>query len=374
MKKKRVMFLIESMVVGGAECVLLHLVNNLDLAKYDITVLSVFKNSVYPGYNCQFSESLPAHVNYSYLINNENPIKYKLFNIAFNRGCKRILHKLLIGNSFDVEIAWYEGLPTTFIAHSSNKSSRKLAWLHYGDGFSNLTSSQRLQYQKEYVIFDQIVGVSNGVCKNFRERIGKTFPLITRYNILDDVSIRNKARAFKVDRPAVTTFITVGRLIQVKGYDRLLQVCGKLKNEGFRFNLWMIGEGSEHDHLMEIVQKNNLELEVSMLGNKDNPYPYMLSADWFISSSFAEGFSTVLTEACILSTPMISTRCAGTSELIGENSEYGLMAVNSENGIYEKMKMVLEQPCLHEKYVEKTVMRSKYWKKENLLKSIEEIL
>ena len=54
MKKKKVLFLIESFIVGGAERVLIDIANNLDASKYDITVCSVYKHSVYKGYNKTF--------------------------------------------------------------------------------------------------------------------------------------------------------------------------------------------------------------------------------------------------------------------------------------------------------------------------------
>ena len=79
-RKKKLLFLIESMMVGGAERVLISLVNNLSPSQYDVTVVSVFRKSVYEGYDCTFEDSLKSHVHYKYLIDNTNKYKYKLFN------------------------------------------------------------------------------------------------------------------------------------------------------------------------------------------------------------------------------------------------------------------------------------------------------
>lgn len=372
--KKRLLFLIESMVVGGAERVLINLVNSLDAAKYDVTVMSVFKQSIYENYRCTFADSLAPHVKYKYLIDNSNPLKYKAFNLAFCHGSKWLLHQLLIGGGYDVEIAWYEGLPTTFLAHSSNRHSRKLAWLHYGDGFANLSVAQRDTYLREYRQYDTIVGVSDGVCRNFQERLAKDFPLTTCYNILDDKEILRKADAFTVEREESLTFVSVGRLIPVKGYDRLISACTRLKQEGHDFRLWLIGEGSEHEALQQQILQNELEKEVRLFGNQDNPYPYMKAADWFVSSSHAEGFSTVLTEACIIGTPIISTQCLGTAELLGENSEYGLMTENSEEPLYQAMKRVLTHPDLRADYSAKIRQRSAVFQNETLVRAVENIL
>lgn len=372
--KKRLMFLIESMVVGGAERVLLNLVNSLSSEKYDITVISVFRQSVYENYQCTFTDSLAPHVRYKYLVDNTNSLKYQLFNAFFYHGNKRLLHQLLIGNGYDVEIAWYEGLPTTFLAHSSNKHSRKLAWLHYGDGFAHLTPQQKETFLQEYRKYDEIVGVSDGVCRNFRERLGGNFSLRTCYNILDDNEIRAKADAFTVERETPLTFVSVGRLIPVKGYDRLINACARLKQEGHDFRLWLIGEGSEHEALQQQILQNSLEEKVHLLGNQDNPYPYIKAADWFVSSSLAEGFSTVLTEACIIGTPIISTRCLGTAELLGANGEYGLMTENSEEALCQAMRNVLVHTEMGEDFSVKIQSRSAAFQKEELVRVIEQML
>lgn len=372
--KKRVLFLIESMIVGGAERVLVNLVNNLPADRYNITVMSVFKKSVYEGYDCTFTDRIAPHVKYRYLIDNRNHVKYRIFNILFNHGWKRLFHWWLIGHEYDVEVAWYEGLPTTFLANSSNKHSKKIAWLHYGDGFANLTSSEKEKYCSEYAAYDQIVGVSDGVCRNFRQRMGDGYPLTTCYNILNDEEIRKKADAFNVEREQVLTFVSVGRLIFVKGFDRLISVCGRLKKEGFDFCLWIIGEGSEHDALQRQIQNDKLEQQIHLFGNKDNPYPYIKAADWIISSSHAEGFSTVLTEACIIGTPIISTQCLGTAELLGENNEYGLMVENSDEGLYLAMKQVSVHPEWREEYSNKIRQRSAAFHKDAMLKTVEDVL
>lgn len=371
--KKRLMFLIESMVVGGAERVLLNLVNSLSPEKYDITVISVFKQSVYENYQCTFTDSLAPYVKYKYLVDNTNSLKYQLFNAFFYHGNKRLLHQLLIGNGYDVEIAWYEGLPTTFLAHSSNKHSRKLAWLHYGDGFAHLTATQKDVYRKEYRQYDKIVGVSEGVCRNFKERVGEDFLLTTRYNILDDQEILRKADAFTVEREDPLTFVSVGRLIPVKGFDRLVNACACLKQEGLNFRLWLIGEGSEYEVLQKQILQNSLEEKVHLLGNQDNPYPYMKAADWCVSSSRVEAFGMVLLEAMMVGTPVIATKCLGTAELLGTNGEYGLMTENSEEALCQAMKRVLTHRDLQTVYKMRLKRGSERWNKLSLLRKVENL-
>lgn len=368
--KKKVLFLIESFIVGGAERVLLNLVNAMDKTKFDVTVISVFKKSVYDGYDAKFDEALSKDVHYKYLIDNTKKWRYLLFNYLFNKLPKKWFHRLLIGTGYDTEVAFYEGLPTTFISCSSNKKSKKIAWLHYGDGFADSTGAKRESYQKTYSKYDMVVGVSNGVCCNFKHRVGEHQNLISRYNVIDDERVRAKAKEFVPETKANgVSFVAVGRVCEIKGYDRLLRVCLKLHDEGFDFYLCIIGGGCM-DVLSKYVADNSMQDYVHFLGHKDNPYPYIKNADWLICSSYAEGFSTVITESMIIGTPVISTDCFGTEELLGDN-KWGIRCFNSEDGLYHTMKMVLLDNMIHEHYSTKASDRGDMFKKHILLEEIE---
>ena len=378
-RKKKLLFLIESMMVGGAERVLISLVNNLSPSQYDVTVVSVFRKSVYEGYDCTFEDSLKSHVHYKYLIDNTNKYKYKLFNFLFNRLNKRIIHRLFVGSEYDTEIAWYEGLPTTFIANSSNKRSRKLAWLHYGAGFRNVTDEERLVFQKVYSRFDVVVGVSKGVVENFKDKIDSKMNVVACYNVIEDESVRKRAlEKFTKDscvnkEGSIVHFVCVGRLSEVKGYDRLLNIAVRLKSEGFRFRIDIVGDGLLRKELQSYINSNELDDCVTLCGNKDNPYPYIKHADWLVCASYAEGFGMAIIEALIIGTPVISTDCSGTDELLG-NSEYGIRCENSENGLYEAMKSVLTDDSLYIKYKKKAAEGGRRFNKEQLLQEIEQIL
>ena len=55
--KKKIIFIIESFIVGGAEKMLIDIVNHLDPDLYDITVCSIYKYSVYPNYERYYLSS-----------------------------------------------------------------------------------------------------------------------------------------------------------------------------------------------------------------------------------------------------------------------------------------------------------------------------
>lgn len=98
----------------------------------------------------------------------------------------------------------------------------------------------------------------------------------------------------------------------------------------------------EREKLEKLIMDNHLSDVVFLYGYKENPYPYIKSSDVFICSSYAEGFSTVVTEALILGVPTVTTDCAGMRELLGD-SHYGLIVKNSEEGLLEGITQMIDK-------------------------------
>lgn len=371
--KKKVAFYIESMVVGGAEKVLIDLVNNLDTQKYEVTIIALFKKSVYSDYSFNFEDSFKPHVRYKYLIDNTNVIQYRLFNFLYAHIPKRTFYHYLIRDVYDIEVAFYEGWPTEFVSFSS-QNNYKIAWLHTNQQrlYQNLTATQMEEKKRIYQSFEQIVGVSNAVCQSFTAIFPKTEPKCV-YNPLQDELIYTKAQIEEVKRKEVTQFITVGRLIAVKGYERLISALAECRREGYSFNLWIIGEGESRDQLKEMVDRYHLEQEIQFLGQKANPYPYIKAADCMICSSYEEGLSTVVIEAIILGKPVITTDCSGMQEIFGKQ-ECGYICENSEEGLRKAIKKLLKRPANLEYYHKQAQNRRVFFSLKNRMADVEKLL
>ena len=374
---KKVMFMIESMIVGGAEKALINIANNLDKNKYDVTVLSMYKYSVYDGYDHNFKELFDEDVKVKYLIDNSKSIRYRLFNCLYNRLPKSWFYKFFIKENYDIEVAFYEGFPTTFLSNSTNIKSKKLAWLHTDskNAFGSLGNDD-LEIQKSiYNKFDSIVGVSKSVVDSFNKIFNLEEKTAVQYNILDNENILKKSKE-EIDNSFISDkfkMITVGRLIPIKGYDRLLRCVKNLKNDGFDFELWIVGDGSEKSYLEKYIEDNNLQNNVKLLGFQENPYKYIDKCDLFVCSSIAEGFSTVATEALILNKPIVTTNCSGMEELFGD-FECGIITDNNEDSLYLGLNKVLSNKQFYNKLKLEIPKRSDFFDAHNRLNEIENIL
>lgn len=372
---KKIAFYIESLVVGGAERVLIDLVNNMDLEKFEITVISIFKNSVYDQYCYQFEDTFKKGIKYKYLIDNGITSKYIAFNYLFQHINKKLIYKRLVKEQFDIEIAFYEGLPTEFVANSINKNSFKVAWLHTNQDrlYDKLNGKEKLQKEKIYKKFNKIVAVSDGVKESF-SRIFLDVPVKVLYNPIDINKIRKKSlednKQIKLKNEIL--FVSVGRLISIKGYDRLLHVFAILKEKQYSFKFWLIGDGDERENLQNLIKTLNLEKNVIMLGHQKNPYCYLKKADYLICSSYEEGFSTVVLEAMALGVPVITTDCTGMKDIFGLY-QCGVICENSQEGLEAAMVSALNENN-RAKYVDNALKRIETFSMENRIKELEEFL
>ena len=84
------------------------------------------------------------------------------------------------------------------------------------------------------------------------------------------------------------------------------------------------GPADEVKRLKQIICKNGLDDKCILLGAKDNPYPYLRSADLFVLTSRYESYPTVINEALVLDTPVISIDIPPVYEMLDSDRIYPL--------------------------------------------------
>lgn len=395
-ERKKILFLIHTLQVGGAEKVLVDLVNNMNKEKFDITVMTIintgaFRNKLSDDIKYKTILDIPilnkkndknGNEKSGNLLNNGNKIKKilaEIYRMTWRLiNCSRI-HKKYIGNEYDVEISFLEGIPTKIIAASNNKKSKKIAWIHV-DLLKERKSEKFFKNLKEeknaYEKFDNIVGVSKVVKDQFIKKFSykDVDSVMVKYNPIDVNNIIEKSKEKIEDvKKNNITLCTVGRLTVQKGYDRLLEVANRLNEDKVKFDLWIIGVGPEEQMLMEYIKNNCLD-NVKLLGYKKNPYKYIRESDVFVCSSRAEGFSTVVSEAVILEKPVVATECAGMKEILGENNEYGMIIENSTEALYNGLYQMLTKKEILDNYKEKVKYKKQIFGLSNAINEVEELL
>ena len=367
---KKVLFFIPNLMHGGAEKVLVNLLNNLDKTKYDITLQTIFDVGVNKKY-------LNKDIKYKYIFK-------KLFRgstTLFKFCSPKFLYKYLIKEKYDIAVSYLEGPTARIISGCPYEDSKKISWIHTEmkdfDKFSVGFRSER-EAKMCYEKFDKIVCVSNTVKEKFLEIAeGNTCNIDVVYNTNETEQILQKSKEKVEDvsfNNKIINICSVGKITQVKGYDRLARVHKKLIDEGLDHHIYILGIGEDEDKINKYIKENNLQETYTLLGFKDNPYKYVSKCDLFVCSSYREGFSTAVTESLVVGTPVVSTLCSGAQELLGYNNEYGLVVENSEEGIYEGIKKLLEDRELLAYYKEKASERGSFFSKEKTVKAVEDMI
>lgn len=125
----------------------------------------------------------------------------------------------------------------------------------------------------------------------------------------------------------VYKFITVARLSDEKGIERLIQAVGLLS---IPFTYYIIGEGNKRTELQKLIDELQLSNKVFLVGQKEKPFSEMGDADLFLMGSYYEGFPNVLLEAGAHGLPVVSFNSAGgIAEIIREH-ENGLLVEDND--------------------------------------------
>lgn len=374
---KKILIFVDSLNEGGVSKVLLDLLENINKEKYDITVMTLYNQGVY-------IDEVRKYVKYKYCFNipaaNGNSLKAKLYRKYWGgmlRLPESFMYRWFVKEKYDIEIAFMHGWSTKFISGSNNRASKKIAWVHVDlvtwnrvDGiFKNLE-----HHKKAYSKFDEVLCVSQtvkeGVEKKYNVKNARVlYNPINREKILklsneeiDDIKFSSK---FKL--------ISVGRLSEQKGYDRLLRIFKKLKNDGLYIELILVGNGNKYNELNEYIVENKLEKDVTLLGFRENPYKYVRASDLFICSSISEGFSLVIGEAMAIGVPIVSVDCPGPNEVLGFG-KYGKLVNNNEEDLYNGIKEMINNRALYKKYKNKANERGKMFSINKFINKVESIL
>lgn len=342
---KKILFFLESLAGGGAEKVLTDIVCHLDKTKYDITVCTVTDGDVYEKRIAQVCRYCSFLKTADYRAGGTKKILFwARIKLIYGLPAK-VVYKHFFRERYDIEIAFIEGFATKIIAASPNSKSKKIAWVHtdlsqnsYADKYYSNLDEQRAAYKR----FNRILCVSESVKEAFEQKLFSDASVCVQYNPVDEKYILQQAgEALSVQRPENGLLLgTVGRLEQQKGYPRLLKCAKRLRDEGHRFTLWIIGKGSQQEELEQYVHENDLGDVVKLLGFHKNPYKCLNQCDAFICSSYAEGFSTAATESLILGKPVFTVECAGMQELIGD-SHCGVIVPNTDEALYDLMEKLV---------------------------------
>lgn len=311
--------------------------------KYKITIFTIYAKG-------ELEEELNKDIKLESLYNKryDELTKLQKYTIPLKvlLGKKAIYNKY-IRNKFDTEIAFLEG-PITRLFSAKNSNTKKIVWIHndISKVFGNSIKSKikKLVDKKIYNKYNQLVFVS----KDNLDKFEKVYPKnnmkkVVIYNYIDKQKVIEKAEEkteIEFNENDIN-FVTVTRLVEQKGIDRLIEVHKKLIDNKLYHKFYVIGDGPEREKLENMIKKEGIGETFILLGKLDNPYPYIKNANYFCLLSKFEGYGMVIEEAKILNKPVIITDTAAREAV--KEYENSMILENSEKGIYEGIKNIIEK-------------------------------
>ena len=362
----KILFLIHDLGRGGAEKVLVNLVNNLDREAFDVTVIALFGG----GVNEQF---LDGRVKFRTVFPRSIPGNSRLMKLLSPRA----LHRMIVKEHYDVEVSYLEGPCARIISGCEDPDTKLVSWIHctmkspeeVGSGFRSAAEARACYGRMHRLAF---------VSRSVRDAFVRYCPhpeTRVLYNTIESDAIRALAHEeVSLDSDGRTRLTAVGTLKKVKGLDRLVRIAARLKTEGYPVRLYLLGEGPEREALARQIAEGGLQEDVILAGYQVNPYRYVARCDLLVCSSYSEGLSTAVTEALIVGTPVCTVEVSGMRELLGENDEFGVVTENDEEALYRGIRRLLDDPALMARYREKAAERGRAFSKEETVGAVQEML
>ena len=206
-----VLFLIPTLDRGGAENVLVNLVNHMDQTKFQITVQTLFDKD-------SQKDRLREGIEYRSFL-------YRQFHGNSRLQARipaRLLYRIIVRKRYDIVVSYLEGPTAHILSGCPYKDSKKVAWIHVEmDRDRQLSAGFRSKEKAVWAYrgYDRVVYVADTVKRAIERIAGQPFPgSLVLYNTIDTDEIRQKAK----EQPAAAysdkevNIISVGRIISAK--------------------------------------------------------------------------------------------------------------------------------------------------------------
>ncbi len=156
------------------------------------------------------------------------------------------------------------------------------------------------------------------------------------------------------DRPPL--ILAVGRLVEKKGFNQLIEACARLQRAGVPFRCLIVGEhGPAHAEIVRLIQACGLGAQVELRGAvpQDRLRAIYREAHVFalpcqvMEDGDRDGFPNVLAEAMAMGVPVVSTRISGIPEMIDDGVHGLLVAPRDAPALAAALQRLLADGGLH---------------------------
>lgn len=334
---KKVVFILPSLSAGGAERVLITLMNKIDRTRFTPEFICFRRNGALKKL---IADDVVVHDigSYKKVLFGLIPFLLKLREIKPDIAVTTMAHTnfgLLLVKPFlfNTRIVIREAITPSFIF-----KTMKSGWL------------VKLLYKMLYPRADIVISPSQRIIDEFHDLLGaNTGHYKLLYNPVNTDVIRAVPHILENkeenDRQQTVHFICAGRLHPQKGFDQLLKAMPFFKCD-YNWKLTILGGGRERPNLEAIITEHNLENNVFLPGFTPTPWPQIGAADCFLMPSRFEGLPNAVLESLSIGTPVIATSTSGGIQEISDLAHEGdVTVVKNMPDFLDAMKLVKPNPA-----------------------------
>ncbi|MEM6631494.1 MAG: glycosyltransferase [Bacteroidota bacterium] len=357
--------LVNSLVGGGAERVVLTLFNEFRTQGIEVELILIEKEQFY---------DLPEGIQISYLTEKKSikgnfskglnvyTAANKLKEIVEKRNISVVQSHLVRASYINILAKMFGARHKVQVVNHGLISYSKSRGIR---GRANIVLSRMV-----YNHADSIVSIS----KVMRMELQKLFNIkgpekhVMIYNPhnIDNILSRSYEEPTFAFDPEKKYLITVGRLVDFKRLDVIIRSFREVKEVFPMLELLIIGDGEERSTLENLTQTLQIGPYVHFLGYQKNPFSLMARSDLYVMASEMEGLPNILIEAMICGIPVIASDCqSGPRELLQpgeeiypqdlEDIELGdngiLYPVGRQQLLTKALKLLLTDEALKDKYI-----------------------
>ncbi|WP_283153415.1 glycosyltransferase [Guptibacillus hwajinpoensis] len=384
MKKKKIVFLITGLYYGGMERVVF-IAHKLLENQYDVNIVTLYADNA--DYKPDFD--------YIDLKCPPKPSKIsKIINLA-----KRTKSVSQMKKDMQPDIVMSFGTAANFSNVASKGKEKVLVGIRSYDWLYNYFATRFIDkwtYQKADKVISVSKVIAQGAEKIFSIEKSKSEVLYNPYDV-EYIGEKAKEEINEVDiQNNKINIISVGRLVNQKGFNHLIKAFSIVINEFPEAKLYIVGKGNKEKDIKKLISDLDLTDNIVLLGGQDNPYKYMEMADLYVLSSISEGFPNALVESMSVGLPVLAVDCkSGPREILSldsihkeakdiEECEYGVMAPkvsgsfnynanyieDCDRSLAKGIKLFLNDSKLRREYSKKSFCRAQEFTYEKFEKKL----
>lgn len=308
--RKKILFILPSLLSGGAERVLITLMNGLTREAYERVFLSVMDKG-------ELVDHIDGDIE-RYCLNRKMALTSlpALYNAIKEIQPDMVVSTMAHMNFMVLLIKPFLPKHTKFIVREAITPS------FFFNKHRFLAPFLKIAYKILYPMADLVLSPSHLIFEEFKTDLrmkDKRFqhlPNPVDIQAIQGVLTKNKNLVGK----SVVRFVSCGRLSHQKGFDRL--ICLLANNTlPYPWRLDIIGEGEEQENLQAQIDLHGLTDKIQLHGLIRNPYAHFAQADYFLLPSRFEGLPNVVLESLACGTPIIATAEAGGIQEIANHTK-----------------------------------------------------